>query len=148
MYLRIPVSRDVESIVEMINNVLTSWKPMVIVVDSINVLMENVEDPNKRAWLQNYFYSLSEIINGVAVLIAEIPLGGAVIGLGSIEFVADAVIILKHRIEGGLLARTMEIRKMRGAPITISEFPFTITAKKGIEVFIPPILAEIRKPGR
>jgi len=80
--------------------------------------------------------------------VAEIPFESNVIGLGSIEFVADAVIILKHRIERGLLTRSMEIRKMRGAPITISEFPFTITAKKGIEVFIPPILAEIGSSGR
>jgi len=42
---------------------------------------------------------LSKTINGVVVLTAEIPLGEHRIKTEGIEFIADAVIILKNEIE-------------------------------------------------
>ncbi|MEM2512286.1 MAG: ATPase domain-containing protein [Ignisphaera sp.] len=141
-FFKLPLTKDVEKTVEAINELVIEWNPAVIVIDSINALMQAVEDPDKRVWLQNYFYSLSEIINGVVILIAEIPFGESKVELGSIEFVADVVIILRHKIERGLITRYLEIRKARGAQLTISEFSFSIIPGKGIDVFIPPLLSE------
>ncbi|MCX8168328.1 MAG: hypothetical protein N3D82_04805 [Ignisphaera sp.] len=146
-YLKVPVIKSVEEVVDIINTAISSWSPRVVIIDSINVLMQVVADSSRRAWLQNYFYSIPEIIGGIAVLIAEVPFGRRRIELGSIEFLADAVIILKHTVERGLLTRFMEIRKARGSPITIAEIPFTIATGRGINVLVPPILMEVGRVG-
>lgn len=120
----------------------------IIVVDSISALLEPVlNNPEKRAWLLNYFYQIPLLTNGLLVLIAELPFLEEKLALGGIEFVVDAVLILKHRVEKGFLTRILEIRKTRGAPLYIAEIPFTIVENVGIQVFAPPVLAEIPREG-
>ncbi|MEM1528137.1 MAG: ATPase domain-containing protein [Sulfolobales archaeon] len=147
IYLKIPVMRSIEDVIEIINEAISNWNPKVVVVDSANVLIQAIADPDQRAWLQNYFYTIPEMIDGIAILIAELPFGKRIVELDSIEFVADAVIILRHRVERGLLIRYMEIRKIRGAPVVVAEMPFTIVSGKGIDIFVPPMLGEISEPG-
>ena len=147
-YLSFPISSAVEEIINEMSSVIASQDFRVVVVDSINPLLNAVEHSHaKRAWLQNYFYNLPKTINGVCVLVAELPFGSKTIDLGSIEFVADAVLILKHEIESNLLARKLEIRKSRSSPISIAEIPFSIVENKGIELYAPPILEEIAREG-
>ncbi|MFZ8783598.1 MAG: ATPase domain-containing protein, partial [Desulfurococcaceae archaeon] len=93
--------------------------------------------------LLNYFYQLPALINGLLVLVAELPFGEEKLWLGSIEFVVDAMILLKHRVEEGFLTRILEVRKARGVPIHIAETYFTIIEDLGISVFVPPVLGEI-----
>jgi len=146
-FLRLPMVLSVDSLVDEISKVLASFRPRVVVVDSVNVVLASAGDDVKRAWLQNYFYEVAREVGGVVVLVSELPFGEEKLGLGSIEFVADAILILKHRIEDGKLVRTMEIRKIRGAPISLAEVPFAISPEHGLKVYLPPILEEIPAEG-
>ncbi len=143
-FVRLPVILvSVEELLKIVNDILTKFEPKIIVVDSVNVLLKSLNEEEKRAYLQNYFYSLPPIINGVVVLVAELPFEQERLELGDIEFVADAIFILKHSIEHGLLVRTMEIRKARGAPIVEAEIPFSIVEGQGIHLHVSPIIEEI-----
>ncbi len=56
------------------------------------------------------------------------------------------MIIMKHRVEGSRLVRTMELRKVRGVAISVAEIPFAIREGKGIRVFTPPIMRRSTGP--
>lgn len=146
-FLRMPIAKSVEEAVELLSKAIAEYAPKIVVIDSMNALMQFISNPEKRALLQNYFYSLPEMIDGIVILIVELPLGEEKIDLGAIEFVADAILVLKHRVKRGLLTRVMEIRKARGAPLIVAEIPFTISRDKGIVAYVPPILAEITSGG-
>ncbi len=143
-FVNLPLTSSCEAIADSINKILSEYKPDIVVIDSINAVLEPIKDPHKRAWLQNYFYQLSEMIKGLAIIIAELPYGEEKLGLGAIEFVSDAVFVLKHYIIGGKLVRLLEIRKARGTQISVAEIPFQITEGVGIKVFVPPLLKEIK----
>jgi len=143
-FLRLPLisSEDaVDGVLESITTAILEFNPSILVVDSINPMTKVIaNDARRRALLQNYFYNIAFDIKGVVVLIAEVPLGRTTIEeSGDIEFVADGIIILRHELRNGLLTRWMEVRKLRGAPIELSEAPFTITAHNGIVALVPPI---------
>ncbi|MEM0026679.1 MAG: ATPase domain-containing protein [Ignisphaera sp.] len=143
-----PIASDIESIVNEISSIISTEDFKVVVIDSINPLLQAVEGSHaKRAWLYNYFYQIPKTLNGLLILIAELPFEKEHLELGSIEFVADAILILKHRIDESLLTRKIEIRKARGSPISIAEIPFSIVENKGIELYVPPILEEIPREG-
>ena len=147
-FVKIPVTLDFRDAAEWILNTVSAHKPEILVIDSINALLGPVvKDEEKRAWLQNFFYELPRQINGIVILIAELPFGSEELGLGAIEFVADAIFILKHRVKESRLVRIMEIRKARGAPITVAEIPFSIVSGKGLQVFPPPILEQLPREG-
>jgi circadian clock protein KaiC len=148
-FIKIPMSLDIEGVAETISKFVSEEKHTVVVIDSLNPLLDILEkNIEKRSWLQNFFYTISRVINGLLILIAEMPYGSQTVELGSIEFVSDAILILKHRIDEGFLVRTLEIRKARGAPILLAEVPFSISEGKGIEVWVPAILEEINEVGK
>ncbi|MEM3990095.1 MAG: ATPase domain-containing protein [Desulfurococcaceae archaeon] len=147
-FVKLPISFDIESVAMMLNKLLSSNKFDILVVDSINALLEVTrDDASKRSWLQNFFYSLPQVFNGLVILIAEVPYGLEKLELGGIEFIADAVLLLKHRVEEGFLTRVLEVRKIRGVPVTLAEIPFSITEGKGFEVWLPTVLEEIGREG-
>jgi circadian clock protein KaiC len=148
-FIKFPLYSDVSEIANEINNSISTENFSIIVIDSINPLLQAVEsDYAKRAWLQNYFCSLAKLVSGVVVLVAELPFGRKRVELGAIEFVVDAMVILKHSIERGLVSRSVEVRKARGAPLHIAEMPFSIQQGKGIIVYVPLVLEEIAREGR
>ncbi len=149
-FVRLPImGSTMPMVLDTMNRIMEKLSPRVVIIDSINALLANMEDETKkaRAVLQNYFYNLPKVINGLVVLVSEIPFHRQDILLGHLEFVADTIIILKHKIDKGRLVRTMEIRKARGAPIIEAEMPFTIVEEKGIQVFASPILERIGEKG-
>lgn len=147
-FVKIPMTLDIEGVSEAISKFI-SEDYRVVVLDSVNPLLDIIEkDSEKRSWLQNFFYTISRVINGLLILIAEMPYGSESLELGSIEFVSDAVLILKHKKEEGFIVRTLEIRKARGAPILLAEVPISISEGKGIEVWVPTILDEIVEVGK
>lgn len=147
-FIKIPITLDVDGIAEAISK-FVSEEYSVVVVDSINPLLDILEKKSeKRSWLQNFFYTISRIINGLLILVAEMPYGSESLELGNIEFVSDALFILKQRKEEGFIVRSLEIRKVRGAPVLLAEMPFSISEGRGIEVWVPPILDEITEDGK
>ena len=141
-FVHFPVTAAVEDVASNIVDLINEFGPSVAVVDSINPLMMFISTKEQRAWLQNLFYNLTALLDGAVVLIAELPYGEERIPLGDIEFVADSIIVLKHRIDVGKLVRVMEIRKVRGAPLRVAELPFRIVGGRGIRVFAPPTISE------
>lgn len=149
-FIRLPVA-STDEILRILSTVVSRRSYEVMVIDSINPTLDLIaKKEEQRAILLNFFYQLLNIVNGILVVVAEIPLGKESLELGSIEFVADAIIYLKHRIEYGLLSRIMEVRKMRGAPLTVAEIPFSITEDRGLKVYVPPrierVLSAEQKP--
>lgn len=144
-YSKLPVTLDTQVVIESISREVAEFAPRIVVVDSINVLLESVKANRRmRALLQNFFYELPYLINGLVILLAELPFGESQLGLGDIEFVADGLIILKYRYEDSIIVRELEIRKFRGIPVKAAQFPFSIT-EKGIRVYPPTSIKGIRK---
>jgi circadian clock protein KaiC len=141
-FVRLPVisaEEGIDVLSELLTAELSRFRARIIVIDSITPLVKALgSDIKSRSLLQNFLYNLAFDIKGVVVAIAEIPLLKETIELGDIEFVADGVIFLKHSVEKGLLIRKMEIRKLRGAPVSVAEAPFIIESPGGIRVFMPP----------
>ncbi|MEM1623625.1 MAG: ATPase domain-containing protein [Sulfolobales archaeon] len=143
-YLRLPAGSSADIAIDAISAELSKGEYRVVVVDSINVLLETVkDDAKKRAWLLNFFYNLPTVTNGLGILVAELPYGSERLEVGGVEFVADAVLLLKHRIEDGFLSRIVEVRKVRGVPVNQVELPYSITEGRGFEVWIPPVIEYI-----
>ncbi|RLG81351.1 MAG: hypothetical protein DRO13_01425 [Thermoprotei archaeon] len=148
-FVKLPITLSAKEVSEYVMRLVQEFAPRILVIDSINAALESLKLSGEvRGWLQNFYYALADIVNGVIVLIAELPFGEEKLELGAIEFVADAILILKHKIENRLIVRTLEIRKARGAPISIAELPFSITEKTGLEVHVPPLTEEIGPEGR
>lgn len=137
-YVKLPVITP-DELLSTITNLLEKETFDIVVIDSINPILELVQSrEEQRAILLNFFYQLINTITGPLVIVAELPLGKETLDLGSIEFVADVIIYMKHKVEYGLLSRVMEVRKLRGAPLSVVEAPFLITEKEGVKIYKPP----------
>ncbi len=142
--LPMPMADAIDETFTQIHEVAIKHGYNIVIIDSITALFKMT--PNQaqvRSWLQNYIYRLAEFLNGLIIGISEIPFGSQDIYLGDVDFVADALIILKTRIVNRLLERILEIRKARGSPLSIVEFPFEIIEGRGIEILKPSRLSEI-----
>ncbi|MEM4436055.1 MAG: ATPase domain-containing protein [Thermosphaera sp.] len=143
-HVRLPMMVVVDDVIREISNLIAQAGFDAVVVDSVNALLEPLKSrEDQRMVLQNYFYELSRTFKGVLVLLAEIPMGEERINLGAIEFIADIIIILKHRVTHGLLTRILEVRKARGAPLKVVEIPFNIIEGFGVRVYPPPRFEKI-----
>jgi len=146
-FLKLPLpahDEAVEKFLDKMMELIVKNDPKVVVIDSITPLLNTVRDNIKaRALLQNFFAEIPKEIKGLVVLIAEIPMMEEKIMIGDIEFVADAILILKHRVERNLLVRELEIRKIRGVPINLAKVPIAIIEGKGLVMHAPPVLEEI-----
>lgn len=135
-----------EEFLRSISREIAKFKPGTLVVDSITPALEVIaESARSKAYLQNFFYELSKTINGVVVLTAEIPLGEHRIKTEGIEFIADAVIILKNEIEKDKVVRSMEVKKIRGEELRDSVIYFSIQKNKGIIFLEAPLSVEHRE---
>lgn len=142
---KLPMTFDPESLMDSITKHLDAIAPSIIVIDPINIPLQAIGlNRRKRAVLQNFFYELPNMIDGLVILLAELPFGEVELKIGDIEFVADALIILKYRFEDSIIVRELEIRKFRGTPIKLAQFPFAIT-QKGIRVYPPISIKEIKR---
>ncbi|MEM1718952.1 MAG: ATPase domain-containing protein [Thermosphaera sp.] len=142
-YVSMPLIKRVEDLIKEIS-ASVSENPNIIVLDSINPLIESFEkDIDRRAFIRNFFAELARNIDGIVILIGEIPFGERTLYFGGIEFTADVVVNLKYRFERGLLVRHLELRKLRHSPLFISEIPISIREMVGVEGWIPPVLSTI-----
>lgn len=140
-FARLPTPTKVDSVVDLLNTLLSEGKYDVVVIDSINPVLAGAEDPEKRAWLLNYFYNLAHLNNRLVVLVEELPYGQEATKIE--EFASDAVLVLRSEVEEGFLLRKLEVRKVRGRNIPLAEVPFSIVENRGFEVFVPPVLEEV-----
>ncbi len=115
-----------------------------VAVDSVTAMLQLAGDRTRvRELLQNFFVRGLKSLGVVTLLIAEHPYGARTVGYGIEEFIVDAVVILKFSIEEGKVLRTLELRKMRWAPIRQAEVPFYIRPGPVFEVSLPEELSEV-----
>lgn len=149
-FVRLPVVASDEIInvlSEVIGSSMNEIKARLLVLDSATPISETLQSARVgRSIFQNFFYDLSRAINGLVIIVEELPLGMSSLPNSDLEFVADAVILMKHVIKNSLLVRSMEFRKFRGAPLTIAEVPFSIREKEGLTVFVPRQLESVPPP--
>ncbi|MCE4607085.1 MAG: AAA family ATPase [Desulfurococcales archaeon] len=145
-FVKLPLVSDGEAAREVLDEIgseAAEYGARVVVVDSVTPILKAVRDSVKsRSVLQEFFATLPLMLNGIVVLLAEIPIIEERVELGDIEFVADTILLLTHRVEKNRLIREIIIRKARGSPLTIAKVPFAITAK-GLKVYTPPNLETI-----
>ncbi len=77
------------------------------------------------------------------MLVAEVGLGKEAIDIEDMEYVADTIFALRHRIERDLLIREMEIRRAREAPIDVAKTYFSIVEGCRIKIVMSILLEEI-----
>ncbi|NAZ38815.1 MAG: ATPase [Acidilobus sp.] len=130
-----------EALSDLIEDILTQVDSMGAsraVVDSVSAVEQLAGDAARvREVLHSAFYVGLKKRGVTSILVAELPFGGEVVGLGPEEFIADGVIIMKYRYVKGKLERYAEVRKMRGSPVPMPHLPYTITQRG---VVFPPAL--------
>lgn len=107
----LPVTVVLGDVAANIAGLINEFEPSIIVIDSINPLMEFIRTNEQRAWLQNFSYNLTTLVGAAVVLTAELPLrrGEGLVG-GDVQLVAGSLIVLKLRIDVGKLFMVMEIK--------------------------------------
>ncbi len=139
-FVRLPIVTG-DEVIKMLSDVIgdafKEFRPKIFVLDSATPISESLTSSVGRSIFQNFFYDLTKTIRGLVILVEELPLGMVALPNRDLEFVADVVILMKHEVMGSLLVRKMEIRKFRGAPLTIAELPFSIKEGEGLVVFAP-----------
>ncbi len=126
------------------------FSPDIVVIDSITPLLQSFEkEVDRRAVLHSGIYKFVSSSDGVTVLIADLPYGESYVRLGGLEFIADAVLVVRLRNEGGLHSRWIQVRKFRGRKLPIYELPFSIVPNKVLAVVpTPSIFSILRKHER
>lgn len=142
-FVRLSIPSSIETFVEIFTSMLSEGQYGVVVIDSINSILDNLGSQVSRAWLTNFFYNIVQTTQGLLVLVSELPYGYETAGSGVLEFVADAIVVLKQKIEDRFLVRFMEIRKARGSSVSLAEVPFSINVGEGIHIWVPPLLSEV-----
>lgn len=144
--VKLPIG-GADELLNILSDVLIKDSYEVVVLDSVNALLTLARPEERRALLQNFFHMLANLTNGLVVAVAEIPLDRKSPRLGSIDFIADVILYLKHRVTRGLLTRVIEIKKVRGAPLSNVEMPFSIREGEGISIYAPPKLERLTRAG-
>ncbi len=107
-----------------------------LVVDSFTALLETVERDKARAFLHNLLNLGIKPARVSTILIADLPYGRKTVGYGFEEFLVDGILLLKFEEVGGLVKRTIEIRKVRWADMPRMSYEFVIR-EGGIELLAP-----------
>ena len=118
-----------------------------LVIDSFSAMAQAYKEPiDVRIIVHTVLSRIVREMNCTTLMIEEVPVGGAEIGLGMEEFVADGVLRLRAGELDERLFRDLEIIKLRGA--RLKERKLTFTLEKGFKAFPPFKLKPVEKPSR
>ncbi|MEO7037905.1 MAG: circadian clock protein KaiC [Polyangiaceae bacterium] len=106
-----------------------------VVFDGLDVLLGHLGDP---ALIRREILRLREWVyeNGMSCVItakADARDGQPLSDYAFLQFIADCVVVLQHRVIGGSAIRMIRVAKYRGDSHSANELPFTMTSG-GIEV--------------
>jgi circadian clock protein KaiC len=106
-----------------------------IVFDGFDVLLGHLRDP---MLIRREIFRVREWVHasGMSAIVtakADAAEARASSDYDFLQFMADCVVTLHHRVSQGTSLRFLRVGKYRGAPHSANEFPFTITTN-GIEV--------------
>ncbi len=136
-FVRIPISSS-EAMIGSFSRLLSGEEYRVMVVDSINPIMERTLPEDRRAILLNFFYQFTDEMNGLLVTTAETNGQALRPEIELAEYAADMVLRLRLDIRRGLITRLLEIKKARGLQLSFVQIPFDIIEGRGISLYLPP----------
>ena len=135
----------IPTILEMILEVVDSFKPSVLVIDSFSALGSAFKDSHDaRIVLHTVLDKLVRARECLTLLIVEGSSDGNRVGLGFEDFVADGVIILRKKEFENKFFRELEVSKFRG--VRIEQQKFLMTLEKGFQIIPPLHVSEIKEP--
>jgi circadian clock protein KaiC len=109
-----------------------------VVFDGLDVLLDQLGDPSL---VRREIFRLREWVHArgvTAIVTAKADAtGGVDRSYAFLEFMSDCLVHLRHRMVAETALRTLRVAKLRGAPHSANEFPFTISAS-GIEIASTP----------
>jgi circadian clock protein KaiC len=118
-----------------------------LVIDSFSALAQAFKDPTDiRIVVHTVLSRIVREMDCTTVMVEEVPIGRAEIGLGIEEFVADGVLRLRAGELDERLFRDLEIVKLRGTRLSERKLAFTLEG--GFKAFPPFKLKPIEKPSR
>ncbi|RLG88881.1 MAG: hypothetical protein DRO18_00530 [Thermoprotei archaeon] len=127
---------------------VSKYDPDFIIIDSITPFLQSMpSELERRAILHSGLYSIVSKLGKTVLLIADLPYGEKHVKLGGIEFIADVVLVIRIRNEGGLPSRWLQIRKVRGRRLPVYEVPFVIIPGKVLNVVSTPSLVSLMVRG-
>jgi circadian clock protein KaiC len=138
-------SFDLSALLVRVENAVRKVGAKRVSVDSLGAIFSQFSD---QAIVRRELFRIASALKDMgvtALLTAERTDDyGPVARFGVEEFIADNVMILRNVLEGESRRRTIEILKFRGTDHQKGEYPFTITADRGI-VVIPLSAIELRQ---
>ncbi len=138
-------SFDLSALLVRVRNAVRKVNAKRVSVDSLGAIFSQFSD---QAIVRRELFRIGSALKelGVTALLTAERTDdyGPVARFGVEEFIADNVMILRNVLEGESRRRTIEILKFRGTDHQKGEFPFTITADRGI-VVIPLSAIELRQ---
>ena len=140
-YVKLPIFRNVDSIVNELSGIIMREKPRIVVIDSINPLIEYIDTAERRAWLHDFLSQVPRLINGVLVVTIE---RADQLTIDKIGYIADVYIELEYASDRGFISRLLRIRKARGTSLNQIEIPFIIEKDVGIAMIVPETPRTIR----
>ncbi|MEM3678015.1 MAG: ATPase domain-containing protein [Candidatus Bathyarchaeia archaeon] len=118
-----------------------------LAVDSFSAMAQALERPiDVRIMLQTILGRIVRGMGATTILVGEVPVGEAKMGLGVEEFVADGLIRLRSTELEGRPFRELEIHKLRGT--RLHERRSVYTLEGGFKVFPPFRPKPVEKPRR
>jgi KaiC/GvpD/RAD55 family RecA-like ATPase len=118
-----------------------------LVIDSFSALAQAFKEPiDVRIIVQTILSRIVREMDCTTIMVEEVPIGRAEIGLGMEEFVADGVLRLRAGELDKRLFRDLEIVKLRGTRLSERKLAFTLEG--GFKAFTPFKLKPIEKPSR
>jgi KaiC/GvpD/RAD55 family RecA-like ATPase len=118
-----------------------------LVIDSFSAMAQAFKEPiDVRIILQTILSRIVREMGCTTIMVEEVPIGRAEIGLGMEEFVADGLIRLRASELDKRLFRDLEIVKLRGTRLSERKLAFTLEG--GFKAFTPFKPKPIEKPNR
>jgi circadian clock protein KaiC len=106
-----------------------------IVFDGIDILLSQLDDPaaERREIRRLYEWLTESGLTGMVTAKTDGPEPSLSSSYGALQYLADCVVELDHRLANGIAIRHMRVLKYRGSATSSNEFPIHLS-EKGMEV--------------
>jgi circadian clock protein KaiC len=120
---------------EQILSTIAQIKAKLLVVDSVTSIIQSFEKPlDARIFLHTALSKVTRSMGITTIMVGEVSIGSSYLGLGTEEFVADGIVLLKHTEIGSKIRRCMTVLKMRSTNYSNEVREYFISKKNGIEL--------------
>jgi circadian clock protein KaiC len=97
-----------------------------VVIDGIDVLLRVLDDQRKERNELHAIHQVLQRMSVTAILTAKMANAPQYVQHEWLEFMADCVILLDHRVDSQISTRRLRVLKYRGSPTGRNEYPYVI----------------------